>query len=110
MTRKVQNFKDFTNHEERLIWLKKNKPKVYAALKNPEPSALLAANIIDLRIKNGLSTRQLSKKSRISWRTICYIESLNGNPTMRSLERIAHSLGVKFIDLFAYVDLTKTAT
>jgi DNA-binding XRE family transcriptional regulator len=89
--------------------LRLRKPEAYEALKNPEPLACLAFNIIDLRCKKGWSQGQLAEKAGVAPRLIGYIESFSSksSPSVKNVQSIAKALGVNFKRLFEDVDLTK---
>lgn len=73
-------------------------------LKNPEfkqlweesePEYLLSKAIIEARLKNKLSQRELAKKIGTSQAAISRIESMNGNPSFSFLKKIAKALNTK---------------
>ncbi len=59
--------------------------------------------LIELRIREGLSQRQLAKRIGCSGVTICQIESGERNPSPRMAKRIAEALGVTFSAVFSTV-------
>lgn len=61
--------------------------------------AVVGENIRRLRIKAGLSARQLAEKAGLS--TVAMIECGHRPGRMDTLERIAKALGVPMGDLFA---------
>jgi|ERR1039458_6595206 DNA-binding XRE family transcriptional regulator len=102
-------FKGFTSHEENVKKLKKTNPAAYKSLKNPDPKACLAWNLIEIRNKKHLTQKELSDKSGVSLRTINYIENLDYgyNATLDVIQKVAKALGVSFRDLLQDVDLTE---
>jgi len=52
----------------------------------------LASEVIGLRLKHGLTQVQLAERCGIDQAEISRIETGNGNPTARTLERIADAL------------------
>ena len=76
------------------------------SLKNPEfrkiweesdAEYLLAKALIKIRLKKKFSQRDLAKKIGTSQAAISRIESMQGNPSLSFLKRIAHALGAKFV-------------
>lgn len=57
--------------------------------------------IIQLRQKLGLSGNQLAKLAGMAQSTVSSIESGKTSPTVESLERICHALGITLSDFFA---------
>jgi DNA-binding XRE family transcriptional regulator len=96
-------------YQEHLSELKKRKPEAYKALKDPEPLACLAFNIIDLRGQKGWSQGELARRADVAPRMITYIESFSdkANTSVKVVQRIAEALGVPFKRMFQEVDLTK---
>lgn len=107
--RKIPHIKGMVSHEENMRQLKKVKPEVYKALKDPEPRACLALNVLEYRHEKELSQKALADKAGISLRTIAYIEDYEEkfSPNIKIVQAIAKALGVKFTDLFQTVDMTK---
>jgi DNA-binding XRE family transcriptional regulator len=110
--RKVQSLQGFTNYEDRVKELKLKKPEVYAALKNPDPLACLAWNVIVLRGEKGWSQQDLSHKAGVAKRVIAYIESYQTveesyNASVKLILKIAKALNVSFSRMFQEVDFTK---
>lgn len=74
------------------------------SLKNPEfrkiweesdAEYLLAKALIKVRLKKKFSQRDLAKKIGTSQAAISRIESMQGNPSLFLLKRIAHALDTK---------------
>jgi DNA-binding XRE family transcriptional regulator len=110
--RRTPSLEGFTDYEDRVKELKRKKPEVYAALKNPDPLACLAWNVIELRGEKGWSQQELSHKAGVAKRVIAYIESYQSfeesyNASVKLILKIAKALGVPFSRMFQEVDLTK---
>lgn len=97
------------SYKDHLLDLKKRKPEAYKALKDPEPLACLALNIIDLRGKKGWSQSELARRAEVAPRMITYIESFSdkANASVKVVQKIAVALGVPFNRMFQEVDLTR---
>ena len=76
------------------------------SLKNPEfrkiwkesdAEYLLAKALIKVRLQKNFSQRDLAKKVGTNQAAISRIESMQGNPSLSLLKRIAHALGAKFV-------------
>jgi transcriptional regulator with XRE-family HTH domain len=95
--------------EEDTKRLKRKRPDIYRALKNPGPRISLAWNLIKLRDKKKMTQVELARRAGISSRTIISIEDENGNysPTLGVIDGIAKALKVTASDLVKNVDLTK---
>ena len=73
--------------------LKDSKLKVeYDAL---EPEYQLIQAIIDARIKQNITQKQLSEKTGITQADISRIENGSRNPSLLMVNRLAHALGMK---------------
>jgi transcriptional regulator with XRE-family HTH domain len=68
---------------------------------------LIGNNIRIFRQKSGLSQEQLALQSGMNTSYIGQIERGEKNPTVRTLEKIATTLGITFIDLISSTDLQK---
>ena len=64
------------------------------------PHLLLAEALAEAREKAGISQRELSRRSGVIQAEISKIEQGKGNPTLMTLRRLAHSLGLHVADLF----------
>lgn len=62
-----------------------------------EPEYLLAKEIIEKRIEKKMSQRTLAKKLKTSQAAISRVESMNGNPSLSFLKRIATALDSRLI-------------
>lgn len=65
-----------------------------------EPAYQIACKIIEKRLKSKLSQRALAKKLGTSQAAIARLESMNGNPTLSFLKRIAKTLDAKLVVQF----------
>jgi DNA-binding XRE family transcriptional regulator len=94
--------------EEDTKHMKRTRPDIYKALKNPGPRISLAWNLIKLRDKKKLTQVEVARRAGISSRTIISIEDENGtySPTLGIIDAIAKALGVTASDLVKNVDLT----
>jgi DNA-binding XRE family transcriptional regulator len=99
----------FTDYGDRIKELKKKRPDIYKALKNPEPLACLAWNVLELRGEKGWSQQELADKSGVAKRVIAYIESYSDsyNTSVNIIQKIAKAFAVPFRRMFQEVDLTK---
>lgn len=76
--------------------LLKNK-EVAQEYKKLEPRYLLISQLIETRIKKGITQAQLAKRVRTKQSAIARLEGGNINPSIRFLEKIASALGSKLI-------------
>lgn len=60
---------------------------------------MLSDFLIKYRLKNGLSQEELAKKLSVSQNTISQYESGKRSPHVKSLARIANTLGVNVDDI-----------
>lgn len=70
-------------------------PAFHKAWKESEPEYLLATQLIEKRLKQNMSQRDLAKKVKTTQAVISRIETMTANPSLSLLKRIAHVLGVK---------------
>lgn len=70
-------------------------PKFRKAWEESEPEYLLATQLIEKRLKKKMSQRTLAKKLRTSQAVISRIETMNANPSLALLKRIAEELDCK---------------
>ena len=70
-------------------------PKFKKEWDNSEAEYQLSCKLIEARMKNNLSQRELAKKVGTSQAAISRIESMNGNPSFSLLKRISTALGSK---------------
>ena len=106
---KVPPINGMVSHQESMRRLKRDRPEVYKALKDPDPRACLAWNVIEYRSEKILSQRALAEKADVSLWTVAYIEDYEAefSPSIQIVQKLAKALGVKFTDLFETVDMTK---
>jgi DNA-binding XRE family transcriptional regulator len=107
--RKMPIIKGTVSHGEAMRRLKRDRPEVFKALKDPDPRVCLAWNVIGNRTGKGFTQRELAEKAGVSLRTVAYIEDYEEqfSPNIKIVQMIAKALGIKFTDLFNPVDLTK---
>lgn len=71
--------------------------KFRKAWEESEPDYLLAVKLIEERLKKKMSQRALAKKVKTTQAVISRIETMNANPSLNLLKRIASVLGSKLI-------------
>ena len=73
--------------------------KEYEAL---EPEYAIMKAVLDARIESGLTQKELSDLSGITQGDISRLENGNGNPSIRTLKRLANAMGknlkIEFVD------------
>ena len=72
-------------------------PGFRKAWEESEPEYLLVKAVIEKRLKKKLSQRDLAKKLKTSQAVISRIETMNANPSLALMKRIAEGLGSKII-------------
>lgn len=72
-------------------------PKFKKAWKESEPEYLLSCAMIEKRLSKKLSQRQLAKKMKTTQAVISRIESMNANPSLFLLKRLATALDSKLV-------------
>lgn len=72
-------------------------PAFKKAWKKSETEYLLACAMIEKRISKKLSQRQLAKKVKTTQAVISRIESMNANPSLFLLKRLAEALDSKLV-------------
>ena len=60
-----------------------------------EPEYTIIQAMIDARKASGLTQKQLSEKTGITQGDISRLENGNGNPSLRTLQRLAKGMGMK---------------
>lgn len=70
-------------------------PEFRAEWERQEPEFAVIRAILDARIAKNLSQKQLSELTGINQADISRIENGNGNPSLRTLQRLAEGLGMK---------------
>lgn len=84
----MTNFNDFLNEQ-----LKDTEVKAeYEAL---EPEFAVIQALIDARSSAGLTQKELSQRTGIAQSDISRIENGNGNPSLKTLKRLAEAMGKK---------------
>jgi len=76
--------------------LLKNK-KVAEEYKRLEPRYQLISELIEARVKKGLTQEQLAKKMGTKQSAIARLESGNANPSINFLEEMAAAIGSKLV-------------
>lgn len=68
-----------------------------------QPEMELQRAIIEARISTGTTQKQLSERTGVTQSDISKIENGNGNPSLRTIQRLANGLGktvrIEFVDL-----------
>ncbi len=54
---------------------------------------MVAQQIVEARMNEGLSQQELAKRCDMKPANLCRLEGGNGNPSVSTLDRIAHGLG-----------------
>ncbi len=83
----MTNFNDFLNEELK-------DPEIKAEYDALEPEFSLMQAMIDAREKTGLTQKQLAERTGISQSDISKFESGRGNPSLKTLRRLADGLGM----------------
>lgn len=84
----MTNFKDFLAEQ-----LKDPEFKTEWEALQPERAIMQA--MIDARKRSGLTQKQLSEKTGIAQADISKMETGNGNPSLRTLQRLAAGMGMR---------------
>lgn len=83
----MTDFKDFLAEQLK-------DPEIRAEYDALEPEFSLMQAMIDARKSSGLTQKQLSERTGIAQADISRLESGNGNPSLRTLERLAKGMGM----------------
>lgn len=75
----------------------KKKPEVLKRYKAMQPEYMAFKKIIELRIKNNLTQKQLAKKLGTKQSAISRLEGKMENPTIYFLSRVAEAFGKKLV-------------
>lgn len=75
-------------------------PEFRKIWKESEPEYLLAKELIKKRLEKKMSQRDLAKKLKTSQAVISRIETMNSNPSLSLLKRIANVLGADLQVMF----------
>ncbi|MBI3955866.1 helix-turn-helix transcriptional regulator [Candidatus Gottesmanbacteria bacterium] len=86
------NTRRFITFEEDLHERLKD-PEFRKAWKDSEAEYLVSKAIIERRLAKKLSQRDLARRVKTSQAAISRVESMNGNPSLEFLKRIAAALG-----------------
>ena len=70
-------------------------PELREEYQNLEPEFSVIQAIIDARVSSGMSQQELSRKTGIAQGDISKIERGNGNPSVKTLQRLAAGMGKK---------------
>lgn len=84
----MTDFKDFLAEQLK-------DPEIRAEYDALEPEFSLMQAMIDARKSSGLTQKQLSERTGIAQSDISKLESGNGNPSLRTLERLARGMGMR---------------
>lgn len=72
-----------------------NDPEFRGEYEALEPEFAIMQAMIDARNSSGLTQKQLSERSGIAQGDISKLENGNGNPSIRTLKRLADAMGKK---------------
>lgn len=89
----MKNILEYTFEDDLKRRLKN--PAFRAAWKESEVEYMLAKQLIEKRLKKHLSQRGLAKKANTTQAVISRIETMNANPSLNTLQRIASVLNTK---------------
>ena len=84
----MTDFKDFLAEQLK-------DPEIRAEYDALEPEFSLMQAMIDARKSSGLTQKKLSERTGIAQSDISKLESGNGNPSLRTLERLAKGMGMR---------------
>lgn len=70
-------------------------PKFRKAWEESEVEYQLAKKLIDRRLEKEISQRELAKKAKTTQAVVSRIESMNSNPSISLLKRLASALGLR---------------
>ena len=70
-------------------------PELREEYQNLEPEFSVIQAIIDARVSSGMSQQKKKKKTGIAQGDISKIERGNGNPSVKTLQRLAAGMGKK---------------
>lgn len=85
----ARKFRDFLKEELKKTEIKEE----FDAL---EPEFTIIQALIDARKKSGFTQIELSKRTGIAQADISKIEKGNANPSIKTLQRLAAGMGMKF--------------
>lgn len=84
----MTNFNDFLNEQLK-------DPEVKTEYEALEPEFAVIQALIDARSSAGLTQKELSQRTGIAQSDISRIENGNGNPSLKTLKRLAEAMGKK---------------
>lgn len=84
----MTNFNDFLKEQLQ-------DPEIKAEYDALEPEFSIMQAMIDARKSSGMTQKQLSERTGIAQADISKLESGNGNPSLRTLQRLAAGMGMK---------------
>lgn len=84
----MTNFNDFLNEQLK-------DPEVKAEYEALEPEFAVIQALINARSSAGLTQKELSQRTGIAQSDISRIENGNGNPSLKTLKRLAEAMGKK---------------
>lgn len=70
-------------------------PEIKAAYEELEPAYVIVQAMIDARNTSGMTQKQLAERSGINQADISRLENGNGNPSIRTLQRLATAMGMR---------------
>ena len=71
--------------------------RVYEEYKKLEPKYKLISQVIGVRVKKGISQKELARRMGTKQSAIARFESGNYNPTIEFLDRTAQALGTELV-------------
>lgn len=89
----MKNILEYTFEDDLKRRLKN--PAFRAAWKESEVEYVLAKQLIEKRLKKHISQRELAKRANTTQAVISRIETMNANPSLNTLQRIASVLNAK---------------
>jgi ribosome-binding protein aMBF1 (putative translation factor) len=89
----MKNILEYTFEDDLKRRLKN--PAFRAAWKESEVEYVLAKQLIERRLNKHISQRELAKRANTTQAVISRIETMNANPSLNTLQRIASVLNTK---------------
>ncbi len=83
----MTKFNDFLNEQLQ-------NPEVKAEYDTLEPEFAIIQAMIDARKAKGITQKELSERTGIAQGDISKLENGNGNPSVRTLQRLANAMGM----------------
>lgn len=84
---RITKFNDFLNEQL-------NDPEIKEEYDALEPEFAIIQALIDARKQRGITQKELSERTGISQGDISKLENGNGNPSVRTLKRLASAMGM----------------